>query len=298
VRALCEPVKAPRDQAAYFHYFCSTVAGDAAQLKANEPRRLDLYKLVGALLRAFAAVANDMDEAGYTSTESKAIRDEVTFFEHLRAAVKLHSGDAVDLKQYEPHMRHLIDTYIRADESRIITDFGDLTLLQLVARNPDDVTGALPAEVGKTEESVAETIENNVRRKIVDETPINPKYYERMSSLLDALIEERRQGAVKYREYLKKLQELVQKVLDGGASANYPAGIASAGLRALYDNLDRDQVLACKVEAAVMSARQDEWRSNVMKTRRVRLAILEALGGDEAAADRILGIVKAQQNEF
>ena len=298
VRALCEPVQAPRDQAAYFHYFCSTVSGDAAQLKANEPRRLDLYKLVGALLRAFAAIANDMEEAGFSDAEARAIREEVTFFEQLRAAVKLHSGDAVDLKQYEPHMRHLIDTYIRADASRKITDFGDLTLLELVARNPDDAGAALPPEVGAKEEAVAETIENNVRRKIVDESPINPRYYERMSALLDALIEERRQGAVKYREYLKKLQELVQKVLDGGASASYPAEITGPGLRALFDNLDRNAGLAQKVHAAVLESRQDEWRSNVMKTRRVRLAVLAALGGDEAEADRILGIVKAQQNDY
>jgi type I restriction enzyme, R subunit len=29
---------------------------------------------------------------------------------------------------------------------------------------------------------VAETIENNVRRLIIDEMAVNPKYYERMSS--------------------------------------------------------------------------------------------------------------------
>ena len=34
--------------------------------------------------------------------------------------------------------------------------------------------------------SVAETIENNVRRLIIDEMAVNPKYYEKMSALLDA----------------------------------------------------------------------------------------------------------------
>lgn len=297
VRALCEPVEAPRNQAAYFRHFCSTVPGDIAQLKANEPRRLDLYKLVGALLRAFAAVANDLDEAGFTAEQAKKIREEVVFYEQLRAAVKLNSGDAVDLKQYEPHMRHLIDTYIRADESRTITDFGDLTLLQLVARDPEQATGALPEEIAKREEAVAETIENNVRRKIVDESPINPKYYERMSELLDALIEERRQGVVKYREYLQKLQRLVKQVLDGGASASYPAQINTPGRRALFDNLEKDAALALRVEEAVVQARQDGWRENVMKTRKIRHALMEALGGDGEATDRILGIVKAQ-NEY
>ncbi len=34
---------------------------------------------------------------------------------------------------------------------------------------------------------MAETIENNVRRLIIDEMAVNPKYYEKMSELLDAL---------------------------------------------------------------------------------------------------------------
>ena len=44
-------------------------------------------------------------------------------------------------------------------------------------------------------EAVAETIENNVRRLIIDETAVNSKYYEKMSELLEALIRERKQEA-------------------------------------------------------------------------------------------------------
>ena len=53
---------------------------------------------------------------------------------------------------------------------------------------------ALPDGIRKNKEAVAEAIENNVRKLIIDEQPINPKYYEKMSELLDALIEQRRQG--------------------------------------------------------------------------------------------------------
>ena len=102
---------------------------------------------------------------------------------------------------------------------------------------------------------------------------------------------------VKYREYLMKLQELVKRVLDGGASSAYPAEINTAGRRALYDNLDKDLGLALGVEEAVLVARQDGWRENLIKTRRVRLALREVLGDDEALAEKILGIVKAQ-NEY
>ncbi len=35
--------------------------------------------------------------------------------------MKKHSGDGIDLKMYEPAMRHLIDAYIRAEESEQVS---------------------------------------------------------------------------------------------------------------------------------------------------------------------------------
>jgi len=50
----------------------------------------------------------------FASPTAAQIKAEVTFYENLRNEVKQHSGDAIDLKQYEPAMRFLLDTYIRA----------------------------------------------------------------------------------------------------------------------------------------------------------------------------------------
>ena len=55
IRALVEPVEKPKDSAAYLRYFCTTEPGDAAQLKDNEPKRVELYKSVSGVVRAFAA---------------------------------------------------------------------------------------------------------------------------------------------------------------------------------------------------------------------------------------------------
>jgi len=51
---------------------------------------------------------------------------------NIRDEIKIASGDYIDLKAYEPAMRHLIDTYINAEESRTITTFDDKTILQLM----------------------------------------------------------------------------------------------------------------------------------------------------------------------
>ena len=123
-------------------------------------------------------------------------------YEKVRNEVKLASGDYIDLKMYEPAMRHLIDTYIRAEESEKISAFDDMSLVQLIVERGADAVDALPKGIRKNKEAVAETIENNVRKLIIDEQPINPKYYEKMSELLDALIEQRRQEALDYQKYL------------------------------------------------------------------------------------------------
>jgi hypothetical protein len=74
-----------------------------------------LCKLMAALVRAYANAANEMPKAGYNPAEIAAIKAEVTCYENLRNQVKIHSGDAIDLKRYEPAMRHLIDACIRAE---------------------------------------------------------------------------------------------------------------------------------------------------------------------------------------
>ena len=282
VKALCEPVEAPKDSAAYLRYFCAKDSGDAEQLKANEPNRLALYTHVAAFVRAFADLASELAEAGYSTGEIAALKAEVDHYEKVRNEVKLASGDYIDLKMYEPAMRHLIDTYIRAEESEKVSAFDDVSLVQLIVERGAAAVDALPDGIRKNKEAVAEAIENNVRRLIIDEQPINPKYYEKMSALLDALIEQRRKEALDYQEYLRRIVELTKHVVSPEASGAYPATMNTPGKRALYDNLDTNEALALAIDAAVRASRQDDWRSNQFKVRRVRNAIrvaLESAGG-------------------
>ena len=73
-----------------------------------------------------------MAAAGYSPDEEKQIRGEVTHYENVYKEIKLASGDYIDLKLYEPAMRHLIDAYIGAEDSDVISSFNDLSLIQLI----------------------------------------------------------------------------------------------------------------------------------------------------------------------
>ena len=76
---------------------------------------MSFYKAVAAFVRAFAAIAQDLTEAGYSEAEAAAMRKEVEFYSDIRAAIKKHSGEELDIKPYEADMRHLLNTYVQAD---------------------------------------------------------------------------------------------------------------------------------------------------------------------------------------
>ena len=285
VKALCEPVDAPRDSEAYLRYFCAAESGNAASLKQNEPKRLALYKHTASLLRAFADLANELADAGYSAVEIADLKAELDHYARVRDEVKLASGDYIDLKMYEPAMRHLIDTYIRADESEKISAFDDMSLIELIIERGVDIVQALPKGIQESEAAVAETIENNIRKLIIDETPINPKYYERMSELLDTLIAQRREGVIAYQQYLADVVELTKQARHPGGGNAYPAPLDTGARRALYDNLSRDQALALAVDSAVQASRQDGWRGNQLKVRRLRIAIKAVLESPDLATN-------------
>ena len=199
VKSICEPVKPPKDTPVFTAYFCGNTE-KPEELSATEPRREALYKSTSKLLRAYASIANEMTQAGYTESQANAIRVDVGLFDKIRQEIKLASGDYIDLKAYEPAMRHLIDTYIDAKESKVVSAFDDLTLIDLIVNKGVEAVNELPKGIQENKEAVAETIENNVRRLIIEEKPTNPKYFEKMSILLDEIIREKKRKSRSIRQ--------------------------------------------------------------------------------------------------
>ena len=300
LRALCEPVVPPKDMVDYYHYFCgaNTEAFDLDELEENMPKREQLYNLSAAALRAFAEVSGDLHERyHYTVERIKALEREVAYYIKVRDDVRLASGDYVDLKKYAPDMRHLIDTYLSADPSRVLTSFGGATLVELLVDNGISALKDMPASTSKEREAVAEIIENNIGKEVVEKAKSNPKYYEKMSALLRELIEKRKNDVINYEEYLRQIVELARKVHKPESGAEYPSGIReSAAKRAFYDYLGGDAAAANQVYDAVMSSKQDNFRGNKIKERKIQRAIF-AVVKDEQKADQLLALVK-EQSEF
>ena len=91
--------------------------------------------------------------------------------------------------------------------------------------------------------AVAETIENNVRSKIVKEQLNDPAYYEKMSALLEEIIAARKAKAIEYEEYLKRIADLVKQVEAGHTDDIVEVLKKSPALRALYNNLKNHKTM-------------------------------------------------------
>ena len=301
VRAVCEPVKAPRHTTDFIHYFCGKSGVELTEEEGRsekEALRLTLYKAVAKLLRSYANLANEMQQAGYSVAEAEKVKQAVIYFEKVRDEIKVASGDLLEMKRFEPAMRGLLDMYIRADDSALLMDFEELGLIDLVVNNDGQGIESLPEGVKGDEEAMAEAIENNVRKTIVDENPVNPKYYDQMSALLDDIIKLRREKALDYQTYLEEIKALARKVVNpsGNSKANYPDTVDSAAKQALYDNLGNDEVLTTKIDSAVRYTKKADWLGDRFKEREIANAIREETASYSIDIVEVMDLVKAQKD--
>ncbi len=295
IALLREPVAPPKDSLAYIRYFCGNPENED-DLKATEVKRTALYKQAVALIRAYANIAGEMEEAGYSDKEIEDIKKQLDFYLNLREEIRKASGETLDLKTYEADMRHLIDNFIQAEEPRKISPFENQTLIDLIVNTGiANAINNLPQGIKSSKEAVAETIENNVRRKIIKEHLIDPAYFEEMSKLLNEIIKERKANAVSYEEYLKKIAELAKRV-NNLTRDDLPARIQTPAQRALYNNLGKNETLALATDEAINRVKKADWKGNLQKENEIKAEIYKILK-DVNEVERIFPIIK-QQNEY
>jgi type I restriction enzyme, R subunit len=289
---LCEPVEPPKSELEYIHYFTGN-SEIKSEVEEREPRRTALYQATAALARAYADIMDEMRDAGYTDADVVRIKEQVHQFVGIRDIIRRSSGESLDLKPFEPDMRYLIDTYIEADAPKKVSPFEGMSLLDVITKIgiQKAIDDQLSVMKGNTT-AIAETIENNVRKKIIKEHLSDPAYYATMSALLDEIIKARNEKAIKYEEYLEQMAEIAKKV-ERGHSVDTPTNLDTPAKRALWNNLGRNEELALKVDAALRAERPDGWRGVHPKEQTVKSALYRVLGNADEV-ERIFLIVKAQ----
>jgi type I restriction enzyme R subunit len=291
---LCESVDEPKGDIEHIRHFCGNTETET-DLQGREPLRAALYKAAVTMMRAYAGIADELEEAGYTQADVSRITEKRDHFLRVRDVVRKASGEELDFKAYEPDMRRLLDMFIEAKEPKRISPFDNLSLLELIVK-----TGIAQAiaerlsTIKKNKDAVAETIENNVRSKITKDRLTDPKYYELMSKMLDEIIAARKQKAIEYEEYLRRIAELAKNI-ESGQAPNSPKTLDTPGKRALYNNLNQDETLALKIDAEVKRIRSDSWRGHQARENEIKRALLPLLEDSTDEVERVFLIIKARR---
>ncbi|MEY4194395.1 MAG: type site-specific deoxyribonuclease [Pseudomonadota bacterium] len=319
LRYLCEPVAMPREMEQYLRYFCGD-AHNAEALLNTEPLRISFYKSTATFLRAYAAIANNLDGAGYSETDSAALKQEIEFYSDTRTAIRKHSGEELDIKPYEADMRRLINTYIQADPAENLGNLSDLSLTELIIETGihDAIARKLNQKGKLSRNALAEGIINNVRKTIIRDQLTDPKFYDEISGLLEDLIRQKRDDTAAYEAFLQQAEALVKKMAAKQPDEGLPAELhGKPEATVIYNNLPRilptmsatpavkvaepgagygsERVqLALKIDQIMREQAPAGWKGDDARERQVLNALFPIMSRDRAATQVIFDLIKNQ----
>ena len=314
---LCAPVQQPRGIEQHIQYFCGSAENPTA-LSDTEPLRISFYKAVATYVRAYSDLASSLEEAGYTAAQITTFEQETQFYAEVRAAIKIHSCEELDIKPFEADMRHLINTYIQADPASLLGDLSSLSLTELIIETGiHDAIAKKLNEKGKlSRRAIAEGIINNVRKTIIRDQLTDPMFYAEMSKLLEDLIKQKHDDTESYEQFLKNAESLAKKLAKGRTDHDVPAVLhGNKEATVLYNNLpevfaaavpqntaaepsadfgDECLDLAQRLDKAIREMAPAGWKGDPAREAQVLNAIFPIMKKNKAATMAIFEIIKNQ----
>ena len=315
LRYLCEPVALPREMEQFLRYFCGDAA-DSQGLVETEPLRISFYKSVATFVRAYAEIAQDLTTAGYSDDAAAALQKEVDFYGDIRAGIKRHSGEELDIKPYEADMRRLLNTYVQADPAADVGNLSSLSLTDLIIKTGihDAIARKLNQKGKLSKNAIAEGIINNVRKTIIRDQLTDPRFYAEMSALLEDLIQQSRADAAAYEAFLRMAEDLVKRMAKKDPVAGLPAILhgkpeAIVIYRNLPDiqaseadsfreeslqELEERAALALRIDRAMREHAPAGWKGDETREKQVLNALFPILSRNRQATLAVFEIIKNQ----
>lgn len=223
-----------------------------------------------------------MTKAGYTKEQINIIKEDVKYYNNARDEVMKSAGDYIELKNYDSSMRYMIDNYINADSSETQYKLDETTLLDIIVTNGlEDAIKAMPESFNKNKKAMALAVENNIASTIINNKNQNPRYYSKMSELLNELIKIRKEQNLDYKEYIKQLVELTKKVKNPEKSGKYPETMYNIRLMGLYDILNKDEEKTIEIYDYLSSNIPKDFMESKMKQREFRKELVMLIEDEE-----------------
>lgn len=132
-------------------------------------------------------------------------KHDLGFFSKLRLAVRNIYSDAVDFKAYEIQIQKLIDKHVTSHQVRPITDLVNIFETEKFEEEVLKVTGKA---------AKADLIASRTDKYINEKMEEDPAFYKRFSEMLRETIEAYRQRRISEAEFLSRVSEIKENVLN------------------------------------------------------------------------------------
>lgn len=252
-------------------------------------REYDVRKDFYEKLSAFAKMVDFM----YSSYElfkavgfeqEEAYRKDYLFFKKLKDSVVLRFNDRVDFSRYEDGIRQLLNTYVNAEDAKILIEPLDIT-------NKEKMEEQL-ARLGSNE-AKAEAIQTRQVEVLESQRYVDPIRYmtfmERIKKTIADYMEERDSE-----KYLSSMEKMAEDYRAGRNSVKYPEnimddsdaksfyGAVCAGIKKSTGATDVEiseelGQLALDIKAVIVKHTKRDWRENVIVHRDIKKALDDLL---------------------
>ena len=248
--------------------------------------RKDFYKKLAAFAKLvdFLYSSYDLFEAiGYE--QSEIYRKDYLFFKKLKDSVSLRFNDSIDFSKYEEGIRQLLNTYVTAEDARLLIEPLDIL-------NKDKMEEQL-ARLG-SKEAKAEAIQTRQVEVLESNRYDDPIKYmtfmERINKTISDYMAERDSE-----KYLSEMEKIADDYREGRSTIDYPELIAddstaktffgsiSSGVKKAIGLPPNDSLkeplgqLAIDVKTIVSENAKRDWRDNVVVHRNIKKHLHDVL---------------------
>ena len=177
-----------------------------AQSLRMEDRRHEFYDRLTAFSSVLQLALSTKEF--YENTDEKIIqryKDDLNMFSKLRTAVQLRYSDTIDYKKYEARIEKLINHHVESDAVKVITNLVNIFDKEDFQKEVDSVVGTV---------AKADTIATRTAKYINENMDSDPAFYKKFSQLIKETIELYEQGRLTDNEYLEKMMQYKEDVLN------------------------------------------------------------------------------------
>ena len=177
-----------------------------AQSLRMEDRRYEFYDRLTAFSSVLQLALSTKEF--FENTDEKAIhryKDDLNMFAKLRTAVQLRYSDTIDYKKYETRIEKLINHHVESDAVKVITNLVNIFDKDNFQKEVDSVVGTA---------AKADTIATRTAKYINENMDSDPAFFKKFSQLIKETIELYEQGRLTANEYLEKMMQYKEDVLN------------------------------------------------------------------------------------